>query len=74
MEEQKSDLLKRVEDAIKRLEEENRNREKDIVLHGQMKEQLIGQFMEAQGAIKHLKEVIEGNDQKQIPEKEDFIR
>ncbi len=48
----------KIEAKIKNLEEANIKRAKDIAMHGQMKEGLINEFIETQGAIKELKELI----------------
>lgn len=48
----------KIEAKIKELEEANVLRGQQINMHGQMKEKLINEFMETQGAIKELKDLV----------------
>lgn len=51
-------MKEKVEARIALLEKENKERGTQIQMHGQMKEQLINKFIEVQGAITELKELI----------------
>jgi len=47
-----------IEADIKKLVGDNSRRSREITMHGQIKEQLINEFMETQGAIKALEKLI----------------
>jgi len=51
-------MKEKIEAKIKELEEANTTRANEITMHGQMKDKLINEFMETQGAIKELKLLI----------------